>query len=87
MRPLTEWYWRTLLMCALIAIVGIVMYGTGEFFGVLSNLNSAGGASRSTPPNILNRKQLTDTLAAHEARLNAFVEAKNNRQVYTDPSR
>lgn len=86
-RPLVEWYWRVLLTGSLLGIIGVLAYGATEFFGVLGNLNDAQSVSRGTPPLILNRAQLADTLTKHKTRLDALEAAKGQQQQFADPSK
>lgn len=71
MRPLAEVYWRMLLLIGLVLVVGVLLYGASEFFGVIANLSSDGPA-KSRPAATLNRNQLQDTLQALHQRTQNF---------------
>lgn len=87
MRPLAEWYWRTLLVLALFSLGLILVYGTWEFFTVMRKLHAGSELKRSEQPVLLTRKDLTELLAAYEAREAAFEAAKRGRPSVADPSR
>lgn len=87
MRPLAEWYWRVLLTASLLAICGILIYGTLGFVGVLRKLSAGELRRRETPPEVLSKKMLTDFLVAVDARQDAFESAKRSVTSVGDPSR
>jgi hypothetical protein len=87
MRPLAEWYWRTLLMTSLVLLCAILVYGTMSFFTVLRTLSEGDTLRRDPPPEILNKKQLSDFLSAYAQREQAFESAKQSATSIGDPSR
>ena len=87
MRPLAEWYWRILLTIALFALAAVMVYGVWEFYGVMRKLAAGANRKHSETPVLLNRKELTELLAAYSARTNAFDAAKAARASIADPSR
>lgn len=87
MRPLAEWYWRTLLTFAFSAIFLIIGYGAWGFFGVLNKLSEGDSLKRSDPPEVLSRAELAKILSAYSERQAAFDAAKQSRTTVADPSR
>ena len=71
MRPLAEVYWRALLTLGLLMVVGVLMYGTWEFFGVIANLSSA-DATTAPSSATLDRNQLQNMLDSLNARQKGF---------------
>ena len=84
MRPLAEVYWRMLLMIGLVMVIGVLIYGTTEFFGVMNNL-SAADSSNAPASTALNRPQLQSILSAAHDRQMRFDTPQN--ALATDPSK
>lgn len=84
MHPLAEVYWRALLSVGLVMVVGVLVYGTWEFFEVINNL---GSADQAGPPRSasLDRNQLKATLEALQERSAQFDAL--HTAVVADPSR
>jgi hypothetical protein len=87
LRPLIEWYWGTLLTVSVAALAGIVLWGMWTFFAVVRNLNAGEGLARAEAPEVLNKKTLTDFLAAFEERKSRFDALKKSATAPADPSR
>lgn len=87
MRPLAEWYWRTLLLVAFVSLWVVIAYGVWQFYGVLQKLNAGQNVRESRQPELLSREQLVQILDAYGARQARFVDEQETRPSLTDPSR
>ncbi len=87
MRPLAEWYWRTLLSFALFAIVLVLAFGVWEFYTVTKKLNAGDSLRPAEQPEVLTKKDLAGMLDAYGEREARFDTAKNTRPTVADPSR
>lgn len=87
MRPLAEVYWRTLLVSALVALVGILSFGVWEFIDVTHTLSAGADLKSSEQSDILSRKDLTEMLDLYQARQAEFDAARGSRAGVPDPSR
>lgn len=87
MRPLAEWYWRTLLSVAFIALWVVIAYGVWEFYDVLRKLSAGQNLRPSEQPQLLSKEQLSEILAAYEAREGRFISEQGTPPQIADPSR
>lgn len=87
MKPLAEWYWRSLLMVSTMALVLILAYGAWVFVEVLQRLSEGDSQRRASTRDILSKKDLADTLAAFRARQEEFDTLKRAATSVPDPSR
>jgi hypothetical protein len=84
-RPLAEAYWRLLLMIGLAMVIGVLIYGTGEFFGVISNLSAEDPSNTPSASTALNRTQLQKVLTSVSERQQRF-SAPQTAAIF-DPSK
>lgn len=87
MRPLAEWYWRTLLSVALVALFSILAFGVWKFYNVTRILSAGADSRPSRQPEVLSKKDIADILTAFSERQARFEAAKDARTVIPDPSR
>lgn len=86
-RPLAQWFWSAILSFSVIATGAIVAFGTWEFIEVLQKLTAGDSLNRTSPPEVINRRDLQGFLDSYEDRKNDFVNAKSNASGVSDPSR
>jgi hypothetical protein len=84
-RPLAEIYWRALLAFALIALVGICVWASSEFIGVVSRLNVSEESPMPHPP--LDRTALRALLSSMQERQTHFDALKTTAPSFSDPSK
>lgn len=87
MRPLVEWYWRSLLSLCAVALGGILLYGFWNFIAVVRMLNAGDALTRSEAPEVLSKKDLIDFLQSFEDRKARFETVKKTATSPADPSR
>ena len=86
MRPLGEIVWHTLLLCAAIGAVGVLLFAASVFVDVLTTLGgSATGTSR--PPVVLDRAKLDETLRLIDQKAVDFQALKSAPTAVVDPSK
>lgn len=85
MRLLAEVYWRLLLSIGLLLVVAVLMYGTWEFIGVISNLSADDPAKTPSSAAVLDRNKLQNTLSAAHARQQSANTSQNT--TISDPSK
>jgi hypothetical protein len=86
LRVLAEDYWRALLVFALCALIGLVLFGVWQFVAVLEDLAGAQNGAGVKPPVAFSRPLLENMLSAFDAREAAY-EAQGSGTTFTDPSR
>ena len=85
-RPLSDVYWKTLLVLAFLTLIGVFFYGTWGLLRVLEELGAT-NANGTTPAPPLNRAALTGTLRGFEERQAEFERLKTSSSPVNDPSR
>jgi hypothetical protein len=80
MRALSSFYWRTLIVTALVVLAAVFSYSIWGLLRVLNNLGAASGAS-TLPPSALNRVALEEVVRGFEKRQEQFELLKRNRVV------
>lgn len=87
MRPLAEWFWRTLLMLCAIAVVAILAHALWSFFGIMQKLSASQAVPASRQPELLSKAELQEFLASYAQRASEFEAAQTRRPTVVDPSR
>lgn len=87
MRPLAEWYWRTLLTVTLFGLIGILVFGVWDFYAIMRRLSAGQNLKPSEQPALLSRAELQELLTAFEKRSASFEAAKSGSAGVSDPSR
>jgi hypothetical protein len=86
LRVLAEDYWRALLVFALCALIGLILFGVWQFIVVLEDLAGAQNGAGVKPPVAFSRPLLENTLSAFDAREAAY-KARGSGTTYKDPSK
>ena len=87
LRPLSDIYWRGLLLLAFLVLVCVFLYGTWGLVRVLNGL-SAGADTSAPPPPPLSRAALSKTIRDFELRRAQFETLQTNPSAtIPDPSR
>ncbi len=86
MRPLGEIFWHGLLLCAAVAMVGVLVFAASVFVDVLTTLGgSAAGPTR--PPVVLDRAKLDEMLNRIDEKVVEYNAHRAASSPVVDPSR
>ncbi len=87
LRPIAEVYWRVVLLSAIVAAIGIILFGAWEFSAVMKTIStsSTGNGAQTTPT--IDRTLLESTLSQFWDRQANFELGKAAAPVVSDPSK
>ncbi len=86
LRPIAEAYWRALLLVALSAVAGTILFGVWEFSNVMEKITAQGAVANAPINNVLDRTQLQKAIADFDGRMATFESARIVVSTSTDPS-
>lgn len=87
LRPIAELYWRVVLLCAVCAAGGVIVFGFWQFTSVMSIMNSASTNVTSNQISPIDRTLLEESLNAFALRRANFELQKNTSPAVTDPTK
>ncbi|KKW19285.1 MAG: hypothetical protein UY63_C0017G0062 [Parcubacteria group bacterium GW2011_GWA2_51_10] len=89
MHVIADFYWRTLLLVALLLVVLFALYGSLEFMRVANDtaIDAASEQAPARPERTFNRSRLQAVLDSLNAREAQFESLKKSAPTVVDPSR
>ncbi len=87
LRPIAEVYWRVVLLTAIVAAIGIILFGIWEFSAVMKTISTStsGGGSQAAPA--IDRAQLEGTLTQFYERRENYELGRATPPAVSDPSK
>ena len=87
LRPIAELYWRIMLMSAIIASIGVIIFGVWEFSSVMTTISSTSAGSNAQQAPAIDKAQLERVLIQFSDRRANFELGRATVPVVADPAK
>ena len=87
LRPIAELYWRIMLVSAIIASIGIILFGVWEFSSVMTTISSTGAGSNAQQTPVIDKAQLERVLIQFTNRKADFELGRAVVPLVADPAK